>query len=107
MWYQEDKCENKKNLNLGLVGLLVGGLTFAGLIQYSSTLQEKSIKQGNISPSKIEVQCKDLDGNSELETTLKIEGKPYLLRKVNGEYTLSTYHVESERIIINSITNKR
>jgi hypothetical protein len=59
----------------------------------------KKIQQGYIAPNKLEVETKDLDGNGELETIMKIDGKSYLLRDANGKPVLSTYSLRPAEIV--------
>lgn len=53
-----------------------------------------------IAPSKLEIKCEDLDGDSKLETVMKINGKQYLLKNVNGRPTLLEYKAKpSEKYV--------
>ena len=54
----------------------------------------EKVQQGYIAPNKLEVECKDLDGNGELETIMKVGDKSYLLKDVNGTPVLSEYKVQ-------------
>ena len=59
----------------------------------------KQVQQGYIAPSKLEVECRDLDGNGEPETIMRIDDKPYLLREVDGKPVLSTYEVRPAEVV--------
>ena len=56
------------------------------------------VQQGYIAPSKLEIECEDLDGNGEPETIMRIGDKPYLLREVDGKPVLSAYEVKPAEI---------
>lgn len=49
------------------------------------------VQQGYVAPSKLEIDVRDLDGNGELETTMKYNDKQYLLREVNGKPFVTEY----------------
>ena len=84
------------------------GLAFVGLtaIKIYRTAPNKfiptqeQIQQGYVAPSRIEILCKDLDGNDKLETLMKINGNSYLLREINGKPTISAYEIKPAEIII-------
>ncbi|MEM4260264.1 MAG: hypothetical protein QXG00_03435 [Candidatus Woesearchaeota archaeon] len=66
---------------------------------YKKTIPEiNKVQQGYIAPSKLEIKCKDLDGNGEPETIMKIGDKPYLLREVDGKPVLSPYEIKPAEI---------
>lgn len=74
----------------------LAALAAGGWFMYSTANTIPSankVQQGYIAPSKLEVQCTDLDGNGEPETVLKIGGVPYLLREVDGKPVLSLYEI--------------
>lgn len=60
---------------------------------------QSKVQQGYIAPSKLEIECKDLDGNGELETIIRISDKPYLLRTVNGKPVISRYEIKPAQSI--------
>ena len=45
--------------------------------------QTEQVQAGYIAPNRLEIECKDLDGNGQPETIMKIGDKPYLLREVS------------------------
>ena len=59
-------------LGLG-VGLAIG---VNGYRMFSSEVipSREQVQQGYIAPNRLEIQCKDLDGNGELETIMRIGG---------------------------------
>jgi len=80
---------------------IVLGLSIGENINYytSNTIpRTDEVQQGFIAPSKLEIECKDLDGNGEPETIMKIGDKPYLLREVDGKPTLSAYEIKPSKI---------
>ncbi|MCD4760131.1 hypothetical protein K8R33_04560 [archaeon] len=89
-----------KKLTLGLVAgyLLIMGAYLGKYCEkeYSgrSIPSERQVQQGFIAPNKLEIQCKDLDGNGEPETIIKIGEESYLLRDVDGKPVLSAYEVK-------------
>ena len=63
-------------LGLG-VGLAIGVLNgMNGYRMFSSEVipSREQVQQGYIAPNRLEIQCKDLDGNGELETIMRIGG---------------------------------
>ncbi|MDD5650753.1 MAG: hypothetical protein PHF86_10135 [Candidatus Nanoarchaeia archaeon] len=101
--------EQKMGYIFGAIMLYIGAFSFGvGLsdnvlpyLGYSTKVIPKveQVQKGYIAPSKLEIFCKDLDGNGEQETLIKIEGKDYLLREINGKPTLSSYKVNPAEII--------
>lgn len=79
------------------VGALIGQ---AGLrLFYDNRIPKTDeVQQGYIAPSKLEIECKDLDGNGEPETIMKIGDKPYLLREVDGKPVISAYEIRPAEI---------
>ncbi|MEK6863593.1 MAG: hypothetical protein AABW53_02755 [Nanoarchaeota archaeon] len=61
--------------------------------------RQEYVQQGYIAPSKLEIECKDLDGNGELESIMKIGDKPYLLREVDGKPVLSAYEIKPAEVV--------
>ena len=59
----------------------------------------KQVQQGYIVPSEIEIKCKDLDGNGEPETIIKIGDKSYLLIEVDGKPIISPYEIKPAEVI--------
>jgi hypothetical protein len=108
----DEQTDKDKGANRGIItGSLVGALTFAmvslGLrCATGSQIADRSrvipcieqVQQGYIAPSKLEIQCKDLDGNGKPETIMKIGDKSYLLREVNGKPVISAYTIKSAEI---------
>jgi hypothetical protein len=98
---------NEKYLIGGLGGIFVGlGIVLLanGITGYSPFVkhripQTEQVQQGYIAPSKLEVECKDLDGNGEPETIMRIGDKPYLLREVDGKPVLSAYEIKPAEVV--------
>lgn len=88
---------------LGLaLGLSIGASTARSVYKvYSNRVIpcQKQVQQGYIAPSNLEIQCKDLDGNGEPETIMKIGDKPYLLREVDGKPVVSEYEIKPVEVI--------
>ena len=61
--------------------------------------QIEQVQEGYVSPSKLEIFCKDLDGNGEPETIMRIGDKPYLLREVDGEPVISAYEIRPAEVV--------
>ena len=59
----------------------------------------EQVQQGYIAPSKLEIECEDLDGNGELETIMKVGDKSYLLREVDGKPVISAYEIKPVEIV--------
>jgi len=80
--------------------IVLSALGFLGFMNHLSSQKEiaRNMQEGFTAPSKIEVLAKDVDNNGKFETVLEAEDKSYLLRKVNGEYTLAPYSVDSSKI---------
>ena len=106
-----DRDKKKKLKELGCGGLVaLLGLSFygsliglLGLSCYKVSSRRNSIggkcevQQGYIAPSRLEIECKDLDQNGELETLMRIDGKPYLLKEVDGNPVISDYEIAPTR----------
>ena len=58
----------------------------------------KQVQQEHVAPNKLEIKCKDLDGNDELGTIMNVGNKSYLLREVNGMPVLSAYKIKPAEI---------
>jgi len=89
---------------LGL-GILVGaanGISIYTTISNRLIPSQSIVQEGYIAPSRLEVDCQDLDGNGEDETTLRIDDKSYLLREIDGTPELSTYSISPREIIIDN-----
>lgn len=57
--------------------------------------QNTQVQSGYIAPSNLEIECKDLDGNGEPETIMKIKDREYLLKyDSNGIPILLAYDVK-------------
>ena len=74
------------------------GFFGAGYFTANEIPKTEQVQQGYIAPSKLEIECKDLDGNGEPETIMNIGDKPYLLREVNGKPVLSAYEIRPAEI---------
>jgi len=71
---------------------LIGAGINKGISKYYSQ-KDSRIQSGYVNPRHTEVESKDLDGDGKLETVLRIDDKPYLLKDVNGRPRLSPYAV--------------
>ena len=76
------------------VGALVNHYAFTNKIPRTDEVQ-----QGYIAPSKLEIECEDLDGNGEPETIMRIGDKPYLLREVDGKPVISAYEIKPAEVV--------
>lgn len=63
---------------------------------------QEQVQQGYVAPSKLEIQCKDLDGNGEDEVIMRIGDKPYLLREVDGKPMISAYEIKPAEVLLRS-----
>ena len=73
---------------------------FVGKAPEKETIpQVEQVQQGYVAPSKLEIQCQDLDGNGEPETIMRIGDKPYLLREVNGKPVISAYEIRPAEVV--------
>ncbi|MBS3169997.1 hypothetical protein J4210_05935 [Candidatus Woesearchaeota archaeon] len=93
-----------KQYVLGLalgIGVVLGANALTGYSPFVKHRipQTKQVQQGYIAPSKLEVECRDLDGNGEPETIMRIDDKPYLLREVDGKPVLSAYEVRPAEVV--------
>jgi len=61
--------------------------------------QIEQVQQGYVSPSKLEIFCKDLDGNGEPETLMRVGNQNYLLREVDGKPVLSAYEIKPVEVV--------
>jgi len=84
------------------ITLILGvGVGFFGRSYFTENKIPKieQVQQGYIAPSKLEVECRDLDGNGEPETIMKIGDKQYLLREVDGKPVLSSYEIKPSKVV--------
>ena len=89
-------------------GAFIGAVSVFGLnalTGYSPFMKHtiplnKKVQKGYIAPSRLEIECKNLDGRDGKETIMKVGKKSYLLREVNGKPVLSEYNVRPAKIII-------
>ena len=95
---EKNKMVNGYKIAIPITSFLIG---FCGHAAYKRHFVDnripktEQVQQGYIAPSKLEIECKDLDGNGEPETIIKIGDKPYLLREVNGKPVISAYEIKS------------
>ncbi|MEK6939025.1 MAG: hypothetical protein AABX04_08355 [Nanoarchaeota archaeon] len=78
-------------------GMLVGAMivfTTYRTPEQQKILTQTTVQAGYIAPSKLEIQCKDLDGNGELETILKVGTDLYLLKEVEGKPIFIPYEAK-------------
>ena len=86
------------------IGAIAGWTTLMGMNIYDRINSKQipkveQVQQGCIAPSKLEIECKDLDGNGEPETIMKIGNKPYLLREVDGKPVISAYEIRPAEVV--------
>jgi len=93
-----------KSYWVGVVAATIGGI--AGLLIYDGVINPSKrmsaiseIQSGYIAPSRLEIKCRDLDGNGEPETIMKIGDQSYLLREVNGKPVLSAYEIKPAEVV--------
>lgn len=101
---QDNKITNKQKIYLLLMGafFLSGfqlGFKVSDIYQGNTIPNQSEVQQGYIAPSKLEVECRDLDGNGERETIIKIDSTPYLLKEINGLPTLSMYKIKPAEVV--------
>ena len=75
-----------KQYVLGLalgIGVVLGANALTGYSPFVKHRipQTKQVQQGYIAPSKLEVECRDLDGNGEPETIMRIGDRPLLVKR--------------------------
>jgi len=81
-------------MGLGLSVAMIIGTTIISYDTYLGTRiipKAENVQKGYISPSTLEIECQDHDGNGEPETMMRIKGKRYHLRYENGKPTLTEY----------------
>ncbi|MDP1696073.1 MAG: hypothetical protein Q8L29_04110 [archaeon] len=75
----------------------IAGIGFTTLISFifhdKIIPSVKEVQEGYIAPSRLRIDCEDLDKNGKLETFIYIDKTPYLFREVNGKPTLSPYEI--------------
>lgn len=60
----------------------------------------EKVQAGYVVPSKLEIECKDLDGNGEVETIIKVDGKSYLLKYNSQKMPLiQPYEIKPAEVI--------
>ena len=97
--------ENGYKIAISIMGFLIG---FCGNETYQRHFVDnrisktEQVQQGYIAPSKLEIECKDLDGNGEPETIMRIGDKPYLLREVDGKPVISAYEIKPAQVVLRS-----
>ena len=90
----------RRNIGIGfLVGFLAGAFTSVGVVHSRIIPSIQQVQQGYIVPRDIKISCRDLDGNGELETLMKVEDREYLLRNVDGKPVISTYDFKPAEVI--------
>lgn len=99
---EEIKMNNEYNLPVGLIVVCgIGVIIGAGIMSCSKAYipRTNSVQTGYIAPSRLEIKCKDLDGNDQPETIMKIDDKAYLLREVDGKPVLSAYEIKPAEVV--------
>jgi len=84
----------------GLFGIIIGIVSGVAIIKYSGKLIPHTgpVQAGYVSPSGLEIYCKDLDNNGELETIMKFGDTEYLLKLVDGKPVVLEYNVEPAKV---------
>ena len=82
------------------IGAVAGPLIYNSVINPSKRMPAISeVQSGYIAPSRLEIECKDLDGNGEPETIMKIGDKSYLLKEVDGKPVISAYEIRPAEVV--------
>lgn len=94
---------------IAMAGLWVGVLLIAigqsnNISSYFGAKQKtipqvEQVQQGYIAPSKLEIFCKDLDGDGNPETLMRVGDRDYLLREVDGKPVLSAYEIKPAEVV--------
>ena len=82
-----------------VMGFALGWCFNEAYISSNKIPKTEQVQQGYIAPSKLEIECKDLDGNGEPETIMKIGDKPYLLREVDEKPVISAYEIKPAEVV--------
>jgi hypothetical protein len=94
---------NLKTYLIGVgLGLALGAVNGINIYKMASDRvipSQEQVQQGYIAPSKLEIQCKDLDGNGEDEVIMRIGDKPYLLREIDGKPVISAYEIKPAEVV--------
>ena len=94
------------DIKIYVTGLVTGFLALS-MLEYLGNIsaagktipRTENVQQEYIAPSKLEIECEDLDGNGEPETTMKISDSSYLLKYVNGKPVLLAYDIKPAKVI--------
>ena len=86
----------KRDLVCYVVGCIAGGIAVAA---YDFIPRENTVQQESIAPSRLEIQCEDLDDNGLPETVLRIDDKSYLIREIDGKPVLTPYTIKPKEIV--------
>lgn len=83
------------------IGCGIGAIIGANVMCLSKAYIPRTnlVESGYIAPSRLEIVCKDLNGNGQPETIMKIGDKAYLLREVDGKPVLSAYEVKPAEVV--------
>lgn len=76
-----------------ITGLSVG-LGMAAMVLSAHLESDNHIQAGFAKTSKLEITLEDRDNNGMKETVLRYDGKPYLLKEVDGKPAIRPYNVE-------------
>lgn len=92
------------NFVLSLLGYFLigffGAQTYSRLFVDNRIPTNEKVQEGFVFPSKLEIKCKDLDGDGKKETLANINGKSYLLKyNKQGNPFLLEYTVKPKEII--------
>ena len=92
--YNSDNSILLIGLSMGAALGLIAGSTISSCNNHYYKKTDK-VQSGYVVPSRLEVELVDLDGDSKQETTLKYDGRRYLLlQSEQGEVSLKMYGVK-------------
>lgn len=100
----EEKTSKKLSVIVGIFAALTAA-TFSYVIGWEqgnrkAMPSDTQVQSGYIAPSNLEIECKDLDGNGEPETIIKVDGMSYLLKyDANGNPVIQAYDIKPAEII--------
>lgn len=88
-------------LSIGVTGTYVLCTVLGHLDGARVIPSQDKVQSGYVAPSKLEIACKDLDGNGEKETIMKVNGKSYLLRyDAQGKPVIQDYEIKPIGVIV-------
>ena len=100
--------KEEKQLKAFGEGILAGVLVVSSAILVANYIgsttdlsvpKTQRVESGYVIPSKLEIDCQDLDGNGTPETILKYEGKTYLFMYLGQQPLITPYEVRPAQVI--------